>query len=65
MIEFAKDGPRHILDKFEKFEFFRLGGGSPSLLDPRMTLISIMIPCLVNAICVCPRELFSRFLNFV
>lgn len=27
MIEFAKDGPRHILDKFEKFEFFRLGGG--------------------------------------
>lgn len=29
MIEFAKDGPRHILDKFEKFEFFRWGGGSP------------------------------------
>lgn len=65
MIEFAEDGPRHILDKFEKFEFFRWGGGSPSPLDPRMTLISIMIPCLVNAICDCPRELFSRFLNFV
>lgn len=68
MIEFAKDGPRQILNKFEKFEFFRWGrggGGPPSPLDPRMTLISIMIPCLVNAICVCPRELFSRFLNFV
>lgn len=26
MIEFAKDGPRHILDKFEKIEFFRWGG---------------------------------------
>lgn len=67
MIEFAEDGPRHILYKFEKFEFFGWGGGGgpPSHLDPRMTLISIMIPCLVNAICDCPRELFSRFLNFV
>lgn len=31
MIEFAKDGPRHILDKFEKFEFFRWGGGRSPL----------------------------------
>lgn len=29
MIEFAKDGPRHILDKFEKLNFSGGGGRSP------------------------------------